>query len=797
MNQRIERILESIELSKVLNPGLKYIAVHGLRENGECTCGKNHSDPKEKGKHPVHNRWQESSTNDLATISGWFRVDQDFNIAIDCAGSGIFAIDVDPRSAGHKSLIKLEERSNFSLDKTVTAITGAYKVESKTLRGTHYLYECDRDEKFLANLKKQGMPGIDIKHHGYIVISGSQHFSGVSYAWAMGLSPADISITKAPEELLALLRSQAHSSTITSPKNPNWNLLAAQALDFSPRDIAASLKNGLVEGERAVEIYSLTCSLANRFGTDDVARDLITRYMLDWNQTSVKPPLETSGPNSLLMHVGRAIEFVASNPLSLPAVQTSSLNVAQLRDTTDASVVEWLATIYKDDYCWSRMNSWLHFVDGVWTSMSDESLRETLRMRLLDYHIAVRTDPLTAHIAQSIKGMLGASKIKNYELLLRGALEVGDAQFNSFPDYLNVKNGIVDLTSGKLLPHDPSFYFTQIAPTDFVANASHPDWDRALSAIPEYSRDWVQVFLGQACTGHTVREDLMVIFTGGGRNGKSTIVNVPSAVLGSFAVQVSDRILSARDGDHSTDLTDLHNKRFAVLEEFPSGKVNSKRLKEIVGTNNITARRMRQDNQTFKATHTFVLTTNFEPQISSGDEGTWRRLVKINFPYRYVPEPKLANDRPVILGLRERIQEGLEGQHKAALAWLIRGAVRWYQNDKKLLTLPHQVIEATSEWRKGQDVLGTFLNESIETADGFFVAQEDLLREFASLNPREIDASSNNTLITQIRSHEFFQVNGLKFERLRHASLKLSRPQSALGPLPAQTTLIRGIRFKP
>lgn len=802
MSSRTKRIIDKIVKAKVLNPSLVYIAVHGITPKGECTCGKNHSDVKEKGKHPVFAKWQETATNETSIILGWFETNEDFNLGLVCKESGVLVIDVDPRSNGHKSLPRLEELSQHSLEKTVTAKTGLYKIGGQSLRGTHYIYRCDPSEKFFANLSKQDMPGIDIKHNGYIVLDESRHFSGVDYCWEEGLSPADIEIAPAPEELLAVLRSKSKNAQEFT-KSSSFDLEPfpwaefAQGFKASTRmDLPTKLKEGLVEGERAVEIYRIACSLAVKFGTDALARDFILNYLIRWNRELIKPPMEETGPNSLSMHVNRALDFVAQNPLDFSQGQDSDGTTAKLMDTTDASVVEWLAELFADKLCWSKTKAWLNFEAGVWNAISDEKVREILRSHLLDYCMKLRTNPETSHIAQTLRLVLSATKIKNYEALLRGALEVDDESLNSHPDLLNVKNGVVDLKSGELLPHDPKLLFTQISPTEYAKNAQHPDWAKALTAIPESSIDWVHVFLGQACTGHTAREDLMVVFSGGGRNGKSTILSVAKTVLGPHAVQVSDRILSARDGDHTTDLMDLQGKRLAILEEYSGASLNTKRLKDIVGTSSITARRMRQDNQTFGATHTFVLTTNIEPQIDSGDDGTWRRLVKITFPFRYVQEPKLKNDRQVIYGLRERIQEGLEGQHQAALAWLVKGAMLWYANDKKLLDLPKSILEATSDWRLSQDGLGAFLSENLELQPGSHVAQDDLLRLFNSQHVKELDPDRKPTSISQLRSHEFFQVNGLKFERLRHASLELSRPSGILSDLPPQTTLIRGLRFK-
>ena len=252
-------------------------------------------------------------------------------------------------------------------------------------------------------------------------------------------------------------------------------------------------------------------------------------------------------------------------------------------------------------------------------------------------------------------------------------------------DMLNAKNGVIGLKTGELLQHDPSYYFTKQRICAYKPNAKHPDWNKALEAIPAYVYDFVHTFFGQCLTGYTLSEEIALVLGGGGRNGKSTICDLTLKVVGRFGVLASPALLTAKDSDHTTEITDLIGKRFALLEEFPrSNTLNVSRLKRVVGTMEISGGRMRQDNQTWDATHTLVITTNHEIYIPAGDDGTWRRLVIINFPYPFVTEPTLPNDRLVELGLRDRLRAGEEGKHEAVLAWLVQGAfAKSLQNEYK------------------------------------------------------------------------------------------------------------------
>ena len=153
-----------------------------------------------------------------------------------------------------------------------------------------------------------GLKGIDIKHNGYVLIAPSRHFSGVDYEWVPGKAPWEMQMAEAPEELLAALRKRSKRSSFTLGDS-SWD-----GIEYERVAIDKILEEGIQEGSRAVDIYKLTCALANKYGTDDMTRQMIESEMLRFNATKVNPPLHIEGTNGLLHHVHRAIDFVASNP---------------------------------------------------------------------------------------------------------------------------------------------------------------------------------------------------------------------------------------------------------------------------------------------------------------------------------------------------------------------------------------------------------------------------------------------------------------------------------------------------
>ena len=66
-----------------------------------------------------------------------------------------------------------------------------------------------------------------------------------------------------------------------------------------------------------------------------------------------------------------------------------------------------------------------------------------------------------------------------------------------------------------------------------------------------------------------------------------------------------------------------------------NGHINIKRLKDLHGTGEMSARYCGKDTVYWTPRHTIFVTTNYLPRVDESDHGTWRRLALVEFPYRY------------------------------------------------------------------------------------------------------------------------------------------------------------------
>lgn len=465
----------------------------------------------------------------------------------------------------------------------------------------------------------------------------------------------------------------------------------------------------------------------------------------------------------------------------------------------DSFLAEFVAQKLDSTHCWASGLGWLHFDGRRWREVSDATMVEAVRRILKDqyhYEIEVETDPKRLG---KFATLLASSKIRSVVGLVRGIIERDPADLDRYPWLLNVGNGVVDLCTGKLKPHSPEYLFTKITEVAYIPGATSPDWDQALAAVPPETANWLQVRFGQAATGYPTSDDRLPILQGSGANGKSTVIDSITGALGEHAVIVPEKLLTASSHDHPTELTTLMGARLAIIEELPEGaRFSVKRLKDVLGTKRITARKIQRDNVTWDTTHSLFVTTNYRPRVDETDHGTWRRLSLVRFPYTFKPGAVAdEHTRPGDPGLRERLRLGEQGQHEAVLAWVVEGARRWFANGKQFPPLPPQVEADTLEWRKDTDLVLGYADEHLRFDPDAVVLATDLFEHFnAWLRGRGQAEWGDTTLSRRFGEHTLVTDHGVSKRRTRNLA-GLSRPAGRPGgEAPKQANAWVGLAFR-
>lgn len=279
--------------------------------------------------------------------------------------------------------------------------------------------------------------------------------------------------------------------------------------------------------------------------------------------------------------------------------------------------------------------------------------------------------------------------------------------FNKKPWLLNCPNGTVELNTGILRPADPEDYLTQLCPTEYYTDAKCPRWEKFLTEVFEGNLElipWLQRFFGYCLTGH-IREHILPIFYGTGRNGKTTIIKTICNVLGPdySGTTPSGFLVQTKGEQHPTKIADLYGKRFAAdLETDADARLNETLIKRLTGGDDLKARRMYEDFWEFTPTHKLVLATNHEPQVQGTDTAIWSRLKLVPFAISFA-------------GREDRtLTEVLQAESQGILRWLIEGCEQWVKHG---LGEPAAIQKATATYRGEQNEVAKFLEATYRPND--------------------------------------------------------------------------------
>lgn len=529
----------------------------------------------------------------------------------------------------------------------------------------------------------------------------------------------------------------------------------------------------------------------HRFGERDTATDPNTVLT---ELPSYRRTIELAEADTLVRQEQIEHDFGEASPVKTLGYDTDSLlddDVA--RNLSDRGLGE------RFRYVANR--GWLEWTGQRWRDCDAlqlwEPMTAAIRSLVEEWFTLGKT---TGHI-NKLKAMLEVPRMKRLIENLRAVLQVDEQLLDAHPDLLTVANGTVDLRTGLLQPHKREDYITSVAPVPYDPQASHPDWTATLQAMRSDVRSWMQLRIGQAATGHRTPDDVLPILQGGGSNGKTTFTGAVFAALGEYAQFLSERAIFAHQSAHPTELMSLKGSRFALLEETPEGTpLNVKRLKDVLGAPYITARRMRQDDETFTSTHSLFMTTNYHPEVTETDEGTWRRLALVQFPFTFKQNAVEADDLPADPHLRSRMETSPTGQHEAVLAWVVAGARRWYEEDRIMPPLPDSVEENMRSWRTASDPLHTYLKERVRADSASAVHVGELYEDFAEWLDREgRTAWSSRLFANRLRHHEGLKALGAQDLRIRPSSEKCEYVLSQRDPLAqapeGQVRVWAGLRF--
>lgn len=243
-----------------------------------------------------------------------------------------------------------------------------------------------------------------------------------------------------------------------------------------------------------------------------------------------------------------------------------------------------------------------------------------------------------AKFEQWAKRQQSAMAMKNtvYEAI-GYATDATPDDFDQDPKYLNLQNGVLDLETCELLPHNPKFMCAKIARVSYDPTATAPLFEKSLKEWlpdPQY-REYVLRALAYSMTGQPDQRALFFL-VGPNGTGKSRVVELVKDMMGDYGASFDGGLIrKKRDGAISNSLHDVRNFRFLGGSEASRGtELDTELLKQISGFERVRARALRQNNEEFLPRCTLWLSTNYFPYIGD-DEALWERVKIIPFEVQF------------------------------------------------------------------------------------------------------------------------------------------------------------------
>jgi putative DNA primase/helicase len=501
-------------------------------------------------------------------------------------------------------------------------------------------------------------------------------------------------------------------------------LLGARLAGLGPEEAAATVRSGLNAGQQRPRVPRPGLTGADpsaRPGLDAVqppaSPHLGAVQPPPGSKLNCAQPLGQAGPVSPQPHPGRAQNLATDDGawlLSLPA--------------DDEGHAQCVARLHGDRFLYCPAYGWKQYAGSHWVPDP-----EGLALRAAIIEVLKARQRLALQVERTALARVATRsnrRIRSIQGVLAVLLAVDAASFDASPDHLNVANGLLDLRTGDLVPHDPSQRVTYCLKVAYEPGTDYGpwrDWLRATvaprqegaagdgaptSCLPgEAEEFYLQLAVGYSLTGHTSEEVLFYLY-GPPRSGKGTFTEALLALLGpeplAAEVHFGTFVRSRNHDANSADLARLKPCRLLVSSEPNRDDwLNSGELKRLTGGNLVFAAFKFRDHFSYRPTYKIWLAGNQSPRADADDDALWSRLRVIPFPHSHLGH----EDR----GLKARMKS--PEMQRQILAWAVDGARAWYQTTPRGLPTPPSVEAATQAARRDLDYVGQWLAERVEVTE--------------------------------------------------------------------------------
>ena len=293
-------------------------------------------------------------------------------------------------------------------------------------------------------------------------------------------------------------------------------------------------------------------------------------------------------------------------------------------------------------------------------------------------------------------------------------------RFDSLPGVVNVKNGMLDVSTMQLAGHDAAHLSRVQLDAKYDPSAVATGFLRFLAEVIPSASDRLTLLelLGTALVGNFCNTEKILMFLGEGHNGKSTLLDVISSVIGEDNIShvsihqiINERFARA----------ELEGKLVNIYADISGEEItNLGVIKSLVSGEPVMAEYKGQPAFALKNRAKLVFSANRLPDIAEDSDAVFRRFVIIHFPVQFDG----ARDNP---NLKKELTT--EAEKSGILNILVR-SLRLVMRQNGRLTNSRTIDEMRNAWRVQSDHVKKFTVVCLKRDDGHHEDKEDVYQAY-------------------------------------------------------------------
>ena len=307
-------------------------------------------------------------------------------------------------------------------------------------------------------------------------------------------------------------------------------------------------------------------------------------------------------------------------------------------------------------------------------------------------------------------------------------------EFDSKLNLVTLDNGIFDLDTKTLMPHNPEMMISKKLNAAYDPTARCERFDNFLAGImPDKEvRDYVKRCAAATLAGKADERIIMFLYGDSG-TGKSAFLEMLVEVFGNYA-SVADEATFRPDVDAKGPTDRLHKlkgSRLVKMSELAEGAtLNQALIKNVTGMDTQSTRPLYGKLVEWKVQYVAWLATNHLPRLSSNDGAVWKRVKPIHFSQSFVD----ANGEVLNREDRDLGRQLARSSASAILNWLLEGLAEYREGG---LQEPAVVGQWLGKYRDETDTTRQFVAEAeqegqLAVAEGEQVGVRELYRVYTA-----------------------------------------------------------------